>query len=164
MPHNLPLLSFIFALLPLLGPNLLAQDNVGERSVEPKSKIPLVVRLGSWRGHQVDDVVRRDSPPESGRDPLTIKSTEQVAKYFKEAFVVKWREQVDFDKQELLVWMWRGSGQDELECFVSLSDPTKVLFWFEHGKSKDIDEHLYVFAIRKDVQRVPRTLSLDFGQ
>jgi hypothetical protein len=164
MPHTLRLLSFILALIPLLGTNSLAQDNVGEQSVDLKSKITPVVRLGSWRGHQVDDVVRRDSPPESGRNPLAIKSAEQVAKYFKEAFVVKWREQVDFDKQELFVWMWRGSGQDELECYVSLSDPTKVLFRFEHGESKDLNEHLYVFAIRKDVQRVPGTFNLGFGR
>ncbi len=164
MPPTLRLLSFILALLPLLGTNLLAQDNVGEQSVDAKSKIPPVVRLGSWHRHQVDDVVRRDSPPTSGPNPLAIKSAEQVAKYFKEAFVVKWREQVDFDKQELFVWMWGGSGQDELECYVSLSDPTKVLFRFQQGETKDIQEHLYVFAIRKDVKKVPGTFSLGLGR
>ena len=164
MPHTFRLLSFILALLPLLGTNLLAQDNVGEQSVDPKSKIPPVVQLGSWHRHQVDDVVLRDSPPMSGANPLVIKSAEQVEKYFKEAFVVKWREQIDFDKQELFVWMWKGSGQDELECYIALSDPTKVLFRFKHGKTKDFVEHLYVFAIRKDVKRVPGTLSSGLGR
>lgn len=164
MPHPLRLMSFLLALLALLGTSLLAQDNVGEQSVDSKSKIPPVVRLGSWRSHQVDDVILRDSPPESDRPPLAIKSAEQVEKYFKEAFVAKCRDEVDFEKQELFVWMWRGSGQDELECYVSLSDPTRVLFYFEHGETKDFKKHLHVFAIRKDVQSVPGMLRLGFGR
>lgn len=155
MPHALRYLPFILALVSLVGTNLLAQDKVGEQRVDPKSKIPPVVRLGSWHRHHVEDVVRRNSPPWSVSKPLTLKSAEQAAKYFKEDFVVKWREQVDFNKQELAVWMWNGSGQDKLECYVSLSDPNKVLFRIEPGRSKDLQQHLYVFSIRKDVKRVP---------
>lgn len=158
MPHTLHLLPFILALLALLGTNLLAQDNAGEQSVDPNSQIPPVVRLGSWHRTGVDDVVRLDSATWLISNPLAIKSAEQLAKYFKEDFVVKWREEVDFDKQELAVWMWEGSGQDELECYVSLSDPTKVLFRVEPGGSKDLQQHLYVFAIRKDVKRPPGPL------
>ena len=160
MPHALHRLTFMLALLPLLGMNSFAQETAGEQSADPKSKIPPVVRLGSWHRSGVYSVVLRDSPPWAVSNPLAIKSAEQIAKYFKNDFVVKLREQVDFDKQELSVLMWRGSGQDELECYVSLSDPTKVLFLVEPGRTKDLQEHLYVFAIRKDVKRKAKPLGL----
>lgn len=160
MPHARHRLTFILTLLPLLGTNSFAQEAAGKQSADPKSKIPPVVRLGSWHRSGVYNVVRRDSPPWAVSNPLPIKSAEQFAKYFKKDFVAKWRGQVDFDEQELSVWMWRGSGQDELECYVSLSDPAKVLFLVEPGRTKDLQEHLYVFAIRKDVKRRAKPLGL----
>lgn len=160
MPSITCLLPFILALLALLGTNLLAQDNIDEQNVDPKSKTPPVVRLGSWHGHQVEGVLRLSYREWSASNPLTIESAEQVAKYFKEDSVLKLRKQVDFDKQTLAVWSWEGSGQDELECYVCLSDPTKVLFRIQPGASKDLRQHLYVFAIRKDVTRAPGSLGL----
>ncbi len=58
-------------------------------------------------------------------------------------------EIVDFDKDYILIFAWAGSGGDKL---VGTGDKGKVLFTVTRGKTKDLRQHLRVFAVAKDAE------------
>jgi hypothetical protein len=58
--------------------------------------------------------------------------------------------EVDFSQQVLLVFAWRGSGQDRLEYQVHSSPPGVVAFLFSPGRTRDLREHQQVFVLRSD--------------
>lgn len=69
--------------------------------------------------------------------PLEIKTSEEATKYFKEEALEKLTGKVDFGKQFVLVFAWKGSGQDELVSTVAESDPEKAFFELQPGRTRD---------------------------
>ncbi|MDA1014885.1 MAG: hypothetical protein O3A00_10595 [Planctomycetota bacterium] len=89
----------------------------------------------------------------SSRDkPLVIKSKEIAAKYFSADSLATLIKHVDFDRQLVLVFAWRGSGQDRLEYSVLESFPEQVVFSFKPGRTRDLRPHTEVFAVRSNVK------------
>ncbi len=86
----------------------------------------------------------KDMKPESSifkaatrQKPLTIKSVMDAEKHFSEGELAKLEKQVDFDKQIVLVFAWRGSGQDKLTYDVLESFPEQIVFKYTPGRTKD---------------------------
>jgi len=87
----------------------------------------------------------------SRQKPLVIKSNKAAAKHFSDDALAKLQEQVDFDKQIVLVFAWRGSGQDKLSFDVLESFPEQVVFKYTPGRTKDLRPHIYTFVLRSNV-------------
>lgn len=84
-------------------------------------------------------------------DPLVIRSVEAARKFFMRDQLRRLNAQVDFDEQFVLVFAWRGSGQDRLNYDVLESFPEQIVFSYQPGRTRDLRPHFYVFALRSNV-------------
>jgi len=84
--------------------------------------------------------------------PLTLNSKSAVDKYFAEAQVKLLLKKVDFQKQTLLLFAWRGSGQDKMTYTIAESFPEQITFKILPGRTRDLRPHLNLYAIRKNVK------------
>ncbi|MBI3821324.1 MAG: hypothetical protein HY289_01445 [Planctomycetes bacterium] len=80
-------------------------------------------------------------------EPVVIRTEEDAAKHFGKA-----PEGVDFKKQIVLLFAWRGSGGDKLEYSVLESFPEQIPFSLKPGATDDLKEHVHVFALRSNVR------------
>lgn len=86
------------------------------------------------------------------QQPLVIHSEKEAAQYFPADALKALTKQVDFEQQLVLVFAWRGSGQDRLSFDVAESYPEQVSFRYAPGRTRDLRPHLYTFAIRLNVK------------
>ena len=84
--------------------------------------------------------------------PIVIKSGEEAAKHFGKEALETITKQVDFSKQIVLIFAWRGSGGDELEYRVLESFPEQIPFSRRRGETDDLRSHSRVFALRSNVR------------
>ncbi len=84
--------------------------------------------------------------------PLVVKTKADAKKYFGEKSFAKVAKAVDFKKQHVLVFYWRGSGQDKLKYDVAESFPEQITFRIIPGRTRDLRPHFYVFALRSNVK------------
>lgn len=90
---------------------------------------------------------------DSGRaKPLVLRSKDEAAKYFSEPQLGKLVDAVDFARQIVLVFAWRGSGQDRLDYAVLESFPEQIVFSFTPGRTRDLRPHVRVLALRSNVK------------
>ena len=85
-------------------------------------------------------------------EPIVIKSLKAAAPYFEKEALEALKGAVDFDRQVLLVFAWRGSGRDRLAYDIAESMPEQVTFHFTRGKTRDLRSHVKVFALRSNVK------------
>lgn len=90
--------------------------------------------------------------PGRQRKPIRVESLDDAKKIMPAKAVAALKKQVDFEKQVVLVFAWRGSGQDKLNVHIGKSNPETVSFQYSPGRTRDLRPHLYVFAVRKDVR------------
>ena len=83
--------------------------------------------------------------------PLIIRSETEAAEHFADAAVATLKNRVDFKQQIVLVFAWRGSGQDRLTYTVAESYPEQIVFTFRPGRTRDLRPHLHVYALRSNV-------------
>lgn len=83
--------------------------------------------------------------------PIVIKSTEDAAKHFGKDALEKLGKKVDFKKQFVLVFAWRGSGGDKLTYVVAESFPEQIFFSLKPGRARDLHAHTHVYALRSNV-------------
>ena len=91
----------------------------------------------------------------SRKKPLVLRSAEEAGKHFTDEGLAALKKQVDFDKQFVLVFAWRGSGQDRLSYVVAESYPEQVRFKYKPGRTRDLRPHVYVYALRSNVRWSP---------
>jgi hypothetical protein len=115
---------------------------VGE---EPPLKGPAIVAI---EGVPAQAAVFRDA---TRQKPLVFKTAEQAAKYFEEQALQKLKKKVDFDNQILLVFAWRGSGQDQMTYLVAESWPEQIRFKYQPGRTRDLRSHVKIYALRRNV-------------
>ena len=84
--------------------------------------------------------------------PLVITSSDQAAKYFAAEDIATLRNKVDFTKQEILLFAWRGSGQDRLEYVVLESFPEEIRFTYQRGRTRDLRQHFRLYIVRSSVK------------
>ena len=56
---------------------------------------------------------------------------------------------VDFEKSYLLIFAWAGSGGDKI---AATDEKGEAVFTVTRGKTKDLRQHLRVFAVAKDAK------------
>ena len=78
------------------------------------------------------------------KKPIVLKSADAAVKYFGKEGVAKIEKSIDFKKQMVLVFAWRGSGQDRMEYEVLESSPKKVLFSYRPGLTRDLRPHIKI--------------------
>jgi hypothetical protein len=88
--------------------------------------------------------------------PVVIANKKAASKYFEKEDVAKRLKFIDFDKQVLFVFAWRGSGQDEMSYHLKKdasdeSNAAEVEFTFRPGRTRDLRPHTKVYAIEDDV-------------
>ena len=84
--------------------------------------------------------------------PIVVKSKEEAAKHFGKEAVSALVGEVDFKKQFVLVFAWRGSGGDRLNYNVAESFPEQISFSRQFGRTRDLRSHAKVFALRSNVK------------
>ena len=84
--------------------------------------------------------------------PIVVKSKEEAAKHFGKKAVASLVKAVDFKKQFVLVFAWRGSGGDQLNYTVAESFPEQITFSRQFGRTRDLRPHAKVFALRSNVK------------
>jgi hypothetical protein len=126
-------MGFALALCLVAGGGLVAEE---------KEKVPAVKKL-EVKGFRV-------ARPGRFRKPTVITSAKELARAVPgEGAQEKIEKQVDFDKQQVLMFSWAGSGRDRLSVTESEG---KVVFHYKRGLTKDLRPHLYFFAVRKGVK------------
>lgn len=84
--------------------------------------------------------------------PLVLETAEQAAKHLDQATLQKLTRQLDFNQQKLIVFAWKGSGQDKLAFEVLESFPEQVVFRYRPGRTRDLRPHVKAFAVRNNVK------------
>lgn len=84
--------------------------------------------------------------------PIILKSNTDAAKHFSKDALKTLETTVDFKKQFVLVFAWRGSGRDELSYNVAESYPEQISFSLKRGRTRDLRAHTKVYAVRSNVR------------
>lgn len=84
--------------------------------------------------------------------PLMIRSKDEAAIYFDVKSSAALKNEVNFSKQKVLVFVWRGSGQDRLPYVVLESFPEQIRFSYQRGRTRDLRQHFKVFVVRSNVK------------
>ena len=84
--------------------------------------------------------------------PVELTSLEDAKKYFEGDALDQLKAKVDFGNQIVLVFAWRGSGQDKLDYVVMESFPEQIAFSYRPGRTRDLRPHVHVFALRTNVK------------
>lgn len=84
--------------------------------------------------------------------PIEIRSKDDAAKYFEPGDLKTLLAKVDFKKQFVLVFAWRGSGGDRLSYSVAESFPEQIFFAIQPGRTRDLRSHTAVYALRSNVK------------
>jgi hypothetical protein len=84
--------------------------------------------------------------------PLVLKSAEDAAGKFDKDALEALKKAVDFKKQFVLVFAWKGSGGDKLSYLIAESFPEQIFFTFKGGLTRDLREHVHVYALRNNVR------------
>lgn len=106
-----------------------------------------------------EPIIDIEAVPEQGvfkdfswNKPIVIKSNEEAAKYFSEDALKALIKSVDFKRQFVLVFAWRGSGQDKLSYSVAESYPEQIVFSRKRGITQDLRSHTNTYALRSNVK------------
>ena len=84
--------------------------------------------------------------------PVELRSLEDAKKHFEGDALDQLKAKVDFGNHILLVFAWRGSGQDKLDYVVMESFPEQIAFSRRPGRTRDLRPHVHVFALRSNVK------------
>ncbi|HSQ57471.1 MAG TPA: hypothetical protein VLM40_17245 [Gemmata sp.] len=95
--------------------------------------------------------------PKMGKatEPTKIKSLEELKKNaVVGAAAEEIAKQIDFEKQDLLVFAWSGSGQDKITASIGASSDGKPIVYAEYlpGKTRDLRKHVRLFAATKGLK------------
>ena len=114
-------------------------------AAEPDAAAPAIKEIDAKPTADIFKAAKRN-------EPLALRTAEEAAKYFDKDALAVVEKKVDFEKQLLLVFAWRGSGQDKLTYDIAESFPEQIQFKIKPGRTKDLRPHLHVFALRSNVK------------
>jgi hypothetical protein len=80
--------------------------------------------------------------------PRVIRSVQEAAAFLSPEDLALLSREVDFSRQLLLLFAWRGSGQDRLEATL---DAGAARFTYSPGRTRDLREHHQVFVLGADL-------------
>lgn len=105
-----------------------------------------ITELKNLRAEQslFDDATRKK--------PLVFKSSRDGEKYFGKEALATISKAVDFDKQIVVVFAWRGSGQDDFTFAKSESHPGQIEFTYRPGRTRDLRPHVKIFVLKSGLK------------
>lgn len=83
--------------------------------------------------------------------PIKLETKEEAANYFKPEALTALVKQVDFNKQFVLIFAWKGSGQDKLTYDDGFGNPAAE-FRLKPGRTRDLRPHVHVYALGSNVE------------
>lgn len=83
--------------------------------------------------------------------PIELASAEDAAAYFEGEQLEAINEQVDWETHSVLIFAWRGSGQDRMEVELIGDTSDEVRFVYRPGRTRDLRPHVYVFVLEQGV-------------
>jgi hypothetical protein len=115
-----------------------------------------VLLIGSRVGAQ-EPIVRLDIKPAkpaftTWNKAVVVRTADDAAKHFDKDALEALTKNVDFKKQFVLIFAWRGSGGDKLDYTVAESFPEQITFSHKAGLTDDLRSHVHVFALRNNVK------------
>lgn len=114
-------------------------------AAEPDASLPPILEIKNAQpGADIFKSAKRG-------EPLKLATADEAAKFFGEDALAALTEKVDFDEQIVLVFAWRGSGQDKLAYDVAESFPEQITFNIKPGRTRDLRPHVHVYALRNNV-------------
>jgi len=91
----------------------------------------------------------KEMEPREINDPLVIESAEALERLF-QAGGDAVASQVDFEKQQVLVYRWDGSGGDSLVAWrTGDGDETQISYGMQRGMTRDLRQHVVLLAVPK---------------
>lgn len=119
------------------------RDGKGDSELLPKDVTisPIIEITGVRTNETVFD-------KSSAMKPLQIRNKEELKEYLAPGQIGNF-DQVNFDRQQVLIFAWRGSGQDKLSYTVE--SPKDVKFSLQRGRTRDLRSHVKIYAVRLDV-------------
>jgi len=84
-------------------------------------------------------------------EPIELSSAEDAAAYFEGEQLAALNEQVDWETHSVLIFAWRGSGQDRMDVEMIGDTSDEVRFVYRPGRTRDLRPHVYVFALEQGV-------------
>jgi len=115
-------------------------------TAEPDAKLPPLERLEGI------EPKRNIFEAASAKQPLVLHKVEKAREYFEADAIQALGKKVDFTQQIVLVFAWRGSGQDRLEAVVAESYPEQITFRLRPGRTRDLRPHVEIYALRSNVK------------
>ena len=124
----------------------IARLTTGAAAAETDAKIAPILKIDGVQAKQsIFQAARR-------KELLVIRTAEDARGHFDDANLESLTKKVDFAQQIVLVFAWRGSGQDRLESQVAESYPEQVTFSLTPGRTKDLRSHVEIYALRSNVK------------
>lgn len=80
--------------------------------------------------------------------PIILNSMEEALKHLTRDSMERIAEVVDFEKQQVVVFAWQGSGQDRLNGHL-VSPKDGANFQYTPGRTKDLKTHSTIYAMPK---------------
>jgi len=90
-----------------------------------------------------ESAFRHARPPQ----PTAVRSDEDAEKLFEGESLAAFRREIDFSKEQAVVFAWQGSGQDRIKPENTKSG---TLFDYEPGRTRDLRQHTVVFVLQKN--------------
>lgn len=101
-----------------------------------------------------------EDKPTGVNKPRSIKTAAELEKAFGKEKAGELLKRIDFDKQQLVIFRWAGSGQDEL--FANLEgedDAEQLVFGYRGGMTRDLRQHARYYVVGQDqdwkIQKLP---------
>ncbi len=87
------------------------------------------------------------------QQPIVIKTKEELTTALGDKNAIETvLKEVDFAKEQLILFSWAGSGQDQITADDEKSKDGEVMFRYKPGRTRDLRPHLRLFAIAKDAK------------
>ena len=80
-------------------------------------------------------------------NPLLIHSADESAMLFSDRGLAVLKREVNFKNQKVVLFAWRGSGQDRIEYVIPEAFPEQIRFTYKRGRTRDLRRHFRVFVV-----------------
>ena len=83
---------------------------------------------------------------------IAIQSLDDALKHLSRASVESIAEKIDFEKEQMLIFAWQGSGRDRLYGRTTSGKEATTQFSYTPGKTRDLKTHVMVYSLPKDMK------------
>ena len=84
--------------------------------------------------------------------PIVLGSLEDALKHLTRASMERIAGSVDFDKQQVVIFAWQGSGQDRLSGHVAPGKVAEARLHYSPGRTEDLRTHTSIYAMPKGIK------------